>query len=329
MSTTGVGSPIDPSPISLHPSSDDNSSIPPSASSQSTVSMGGDWIYRLERNAGMKETMLGKMVRDMESTFRVVGRALQVSGQASLEKITKEKHIFKLSAVVAALLGNIIYGTSLLTLTVIKTVVWVPMISVTAIVGGAGAVLLHALEGADQRSLAQGSLEFFGYAAAGIGELMGVVAFVPSAILMGIGYVGAGFIEANVFGSYSEPYTQVDAKLLRALQQANTSNIPVRHSFIPEGLENENVDTLRTYFQWMDELGVDFNETRIFNDQQTPLLCIHESYVENSPSTIWGKQRLLVIQAALKKAGVWDKLHPETQKQIDRYIARKPRSTGS
>lgn len=158
MLTTGaVGGLSDPSRIS-HPSSDDNSSIPPNASSQSTVSMGGDWIYRLEQNAGMKETMLGKMVRDMESTFRVVGRALQVSGQASLEKITKEKHIFKLSAVVAALLGNIIYGTSLLTLTAIKTVIWVPMISVTAIVGGAGAVLLHALEGADQRSLAQGSL---------------------------------------------------------------------------------------------------------------------------------------------------------------------------
>ena len=317
MNTTGIGTSGVGKFLSSHPVVDEQT-IPKTASPQGSVYM-GDWIYRLERSAGMEGTMLGKMVRDMESTFRVVGSALQVSGKASMEKIKQEQGIFALSAVVAALLGNVLYGTSLLTLTAIKTVIWVPMIAFSAVLGGVGAILLHTCEAVDQRTLAKGALEFFGYAAAGVGEIMGFVAFIPSAVLLGMGCFGAIFTESN---------KEVATKLLSALLQADTSHIPVAKSFIPGNLQQANENELAQFFQWIDELGVDFNETKFFNNTQTPLLCIKEDYAENGVSTIWNHDRLTVIKESLIKAKVWDKLLPETRTQIEEYMSQS-RSTSS
>lgn len=272
----------------------------------------------------MGGTVLGKMVRDLETTFRVMGRALQVAGAQSVQNISQAQVVGKIPAVAAALLGTLLYGTSLLTLAAIKTVIWVPMVACSAVTGGLGAILGRSFQDPEVKEAVAG---FVIDVDAFVGNMVGLIAFVPSLVLLGVGVLAAYLIDAHVGDDPNAAYKEVSLKLLAALKQANGSNCPVNIKplfFSIKGHQLSDKENTKNLFLWLDQLGVDFNETGFLADdempisgKQQPLLIMYSSGKDFEDLEIRDQDELNRIKTCLQEAGIWNKLHQTTKDAFD------------
>ena len=279
-------------------------SIPSTASAPSQV--GSDWIYRLEQHFGVPDTHIGKMVRDIQTTFRVVEKALQTAGKKSYELIVSSNGIRFIPTVLAALVGNALYGTSLLTLALVKSVV--NMVKITLDVVG----------------IPFGDVGEEPILPAFIGGLIDLMIFFPvSAVLVGLGRLGETLIQSNALIRHKSTNDNTSTKLTAALEQS-ASSIRTHFGVNPLLIQENSLEKKQLIgrFKALDELGIDFNQKIVIVEDPKLLLLIDLSHSEEFTDhaiqqKLWSSDRVKIIRDSLKEAGVWDKLFPETQQAIE------------